>query len=43
MDMLIVFKDIDTGKVSHFSSGGRGSARKHFTIQDALKEFEKAK
>ena len=39
MDMLIVFKDIDTGKVSHFSSGGHGTGRKHFTIEDAIQEF----
>ena len=41
--MLIVFRDIDTGKVSHFSSGGHGSGREHFTIKDAVKEIEKAK
>ena len=46
MDMLIVFRDLDTGKITQYNSGGVeptvASARKQlFTHEDAQLEIEK--
>lgn len=41
LDMCIVFRDRDTGKVSQYQSGD--SRNGHFTLQQALKELEDLK
>ena len=43
MDTLIVFRDIDTGKITQYSSGQDGTGRQLFTLEDAQAEINKWK
>ena len=42
MDLLMVFKDRDTGKITHYMSGGEAgsSGREHFTIEKVINEIQ---
>lgn len=43
MDTLIVFRDIDTGKITQYNSGQGGIGRPLFTLEDAQIEIKKWK
>ena len=42
MDMLVVFRDIDTGKITQYNSGrASDNVRPHFTLEVAQNEIKK--
>ena len=43
MDMVIVFRDIDTGKITLYNSGSQDCARNPFTLEDAKNAIDKWK
>lgn len=43
MDMVIVFRDIDTGKITLYNSGSQDCARNLFTLEDAKNAIDQWK
>lgn len=41
MEMCLIFKDLDTGKITQYTSGDK--TREHFTIEKALEEIQEFK